>query len=315
MTYAACQSPDTSDNPCPEAVELVVLPRTGDIGGFEVKRALPSQDKRMVGPFVFWDQMGPGKFDAGVGLDVRPHPHIGLSTVTFLFDGTMGHKDSLGNDLVIAPGAVNLMTAGKGIVHSERSDPASRAVASELYGIQSWLALPADQAEVDPAFDHYPADTIPVIDKDGVIITVIIGMAYGATSPVKMAHPTLYLETKLPAGTTLPLEIRYEERALYVVEGEIEIDGSRFGESQLVVIKPGAALDYKAKSDAHVMVLGGDTMDGPRLLWCNFVGTSKDRIRQAAIDWEAGRFPGVPGDDEEFIPLPPISGLEAIKDL
>ena len=299
----------------PDSVALVVLPRTGDIGGFEVKRALPSQGKRMVGPFVFWDQMGPGTFGAGQGLDVRPHPHIGLSTVTYLFRGSMAHKDSLGNDLVIQPGQVNLMTAGKGIVHSERSDPDSRAVPSELYGIQSWLALPKDQAECDPAFDHYPASDIPKKAEKGVSITQIMGSAFGLTSPVKMAHPTLYAETLLEKDAWLELAPDYAERALYIVEGEIEIDGTVFGESQLVVLKEGESITYTAISDAHVMVLGGDTMDGPRLLWWNYVGTSKDRIRQAAIDWEAGRFPTVPSDDEEFIPLPDLGPLEAMKDL
>lgn len=313
MSYHECESADKGENKCPEAVEMVIMPRTGDIGGFEVMRALPAKDRRMVGPFVFWDQMGPGEFGPGVGLDVRPHPHIGLSTVTWLFDGTMGHKDSLGNDLVIQPGEVNLMTAGHGIVHSERSDPESRATDSRLYGIQSWLALPKDKAEIDPAFNHYGRSDIPAISGEGYEGSVIMGEAYGASSPVLQHWPTLYVELRSEAGARIPVDTTYEERALYVVEGTVEIDGTSFGPSSLVVLKPGEAFDAVTSEDSLVMLLGGAPMDGPRYIWWNFVSHDKERIKQAGEAWNAGEFPKVPGDEVEFIPLPDMALLDRMK--
>ena len=303
----------TKADKIPDSVDIVVLPKTGDIGGFTVQRALPSAEKRMVGPFVFWDQMGPGDFAPGKGLDVRPHPHIGLSTVTYLFRGSMAHKDSLGNDLVIRPGQVNLMTAGRGIVHSERSDAAARAEQSELYGIQSWIALPKHLEETDPAFDHYPAEDIPKTRKEGVNLTVIMGEAFGLKSPVKTTWPTLYCEALMPIGTTLEIDTRYQERALYIVEGGLSLDLTEFAAGQLVVLKPGETVPVEATADSRVMILGGDTMDGPRLLWWNFVGTSKDQIRDAAKRWQNDAFDPVPCDDQERIPLPAIAGLEALK--
>lgn len=313
MSYHECGSEEANETACPQAVELVITPRTGDIGGFEVKRALPAKDRRMVGPFVFWDQMGPGAFAPGKGLDVRPHPHIGLSTVTWLFDGSIGHKDSLGNDMVIQPGEVNLMTAGKGIVHSERSDPDARAGQSVLYGIQSWLALPKDQAEIDPAFYHYGASEMPKIEGSGYTGTVIMGEAYGASSPVIQHAPTLYVELRLEEGAELPVSDTYEERALYVVEGSIEIDDATFGASELVVLKPGEALTIRATAQSLVMLLGGAPMDGPRYIWWNFVSHDKERIKEAGKAWTARHFPEVPGDTEEFIPLPDMDVLDRMK--
>jgi len=312
MSYSDCDEATHKAPAACEVIELVVTPRVSDIGNFEVMRALPNAKKRMVGPFIFWDQMGPGDFAPGQGLDVRPHPHIGLSTVTYLFSGSMAHKDSLGNDLVITPGEVNLMTAGKGITHSERSDPASRAAQSDLFGIQSWLALPKDQAEIDPSFLHYAADDIPKFELDGVQGAVIMGTAYGQTSPVKTYWETLYVSAEMNAGAILPVSGKTEERAIFVVGGEVELRGDVFHATQLIVLKPGDDVTITAKTDAKVMLLGGAAMDGPRYIWWNFVSHDKDRIKEAARAWEAGEFPKV-ADDPEFIPLPDPKPIDHLK--
>jgi len=314
VSYTPCAEADDRAPTCPNSIDMVIIPRTGDIGGFEVMRALPSAKKRMVGPFVFWDQMGPGHFAAGKGLDVRPHPHIGLSTVTYLFEGAMGHKDSLGNDLVIHPGAVNLMTAGKGIVHSERSDPESRAAEADLFGIQSWLALPQDLAEIEPSFTHYPAADIPSKSENGADVTVIMGSAFGLTSPVKTHWETLYAALDMDAGASLDIAADTAERALYVVSGTISIAGEAFPEAELIVLRTGAEVTVTAADGpVKVMLLGGAPMDGPRYIWWNFVSHSKDRIKAAAEAWQNGDFPKVAGDAEEFIPLPDIDAIQRLK--
>ncbi len=289
---------------CPKTVEMVIIPRTGDIGNFEVKRALPFKNKRMVGPFIFWDQMGPGEFLTGQGVDVRPHPHIGLSTVTYLFDGTMDHKDSLGNNMRIVPGDVNLMTAGSGIVHSERTGADVRKGPSRLYGIQSWIAQPKEHENGPPAFDHTGKEDLPTFEAEGARGRVILGNFQGVKSPVKTQWDTLYVDIHLSGGSTVNIPKTTEERALYVVQGDIEIGGMTYPPEQMLVLRPGDEVTIKALSNVRLMLLGGATMDGPRLIWWNFVASSKERLEQAREDWQEGRFAKVPGDEEEFIPLP-----------
>ncbi len=286
-----------------DPIRTIVVPRTSDIGNFEVRRALPSREVRMVGPFVFFDQMGPGEFLTDQGLDVRPHPHIGLATVTYLFSGRVMHRDSLGTALPIEPGAMNLMTAGRGIAHSERTPEADRKGASRLYGIQAWVALPRDQEERAPAFAHHAAETLPVVAADGARVRVIAGAAYGAVSPVPEASPTLYCDVALDQGARLPVDPGYEERALYLVEGAVRIAGITHAAGQLLVLRPGDGITVEALAPVRLMLLGGEPMDGPRHIWWNFVASSRERIEAAKADWKAGRFAPVPGD-AEYIPLP-----------
>jgi redox-sensitive bicupin YhaK (pirin superfamily) len=292
-------------------LETIVVPRTHDLGGgFEVRRALPHRDRRMVGPFVFLDQMGPHVFEAGTGIDVRPHPHIGLSTVTYLLEGEISHRDSLGTVQDIRPGAVNWMTAGKGIVHSERTGPQVRAQGSTLYGLQCWVALPKAKEENDPSFSHIGAGELPIVDGDGASARIIAGEYFGKRAPVPVESPLFYVDLALQPGARIGLPAEYPEQALYVVEGTLDLgrDGS-FGPGQLLVLKPGAALTLAAGNGggARVMLLGGEPMDGPRYLTWNFVSSSADRIEQAKEDWREMRFPKVPGETE-FIPLPDLPG-------
>ncbi len=287
------------------AVQTQVIPRTSDIGQMEVKRALPSRERRSVGSFVFWDQMGPGELIAGVGIDVRPHPHIGLSTLTYLFKGHMQHRDSLGNDMVIGPEAVNLMTAGSGIVHSERSDAHSRAAQSTLFGIQSWLALPKSLEEQAPVFSPYEASDIPAFEDDHVQGRLIMGALQGMTSPVAFPAENLYLDLVMSAGGVFEIPSTLEERAVYAASGAIRLDGLDYPSETLLVLTPGRAVRLEASEDARVLVFGGEPLDGPRHLWWNFVSSSKDRIEQAKDDWQAGRFDQVPGETE-WIPLPDV---------
>jgi redox-sensitive bicupin YhaK (pirin superfamily) len=293
------------------AIETVVVPRTHDLGdGFNVRRALPHKDRRMVGPFVFLDQMGPHVFNPGTGIDVRPHPHIGLSTVTYLLSGAISHRDSLGTVQDIRPGEVNWMTAGKGIVHSERTGPQDRASGSMLAGLQCWVALPRAKEEIDPSFTHFGADQLPVEEGEGVSARIIAGEYFGRRSPVPAESPMFYVDLVLQPGARLTLPAEYPEQALYVVEGTLDLgrDGS-FAAGQLVVLKPGARLTVGAGGGkgARVMLLGGEPMDGPRYLTWNFVSSSEERIEQAKEDWRAQRFAHVPGETE-FIPLPDLPG-------
>lgn len=285
-------------------IDTVIVPRTRDLGdGFEVRRALPHAQRRMVGPFVFWDQMGPVALTAGRGLDVRPHPHIGLATVTYLFAGEILHRDSLGSVQPILPGAVNWMTAGRGIVHSERTPPHVRSTGGRLSGIQSWVALPEGEEECAPAFTHYGADRLPVIEGDGARITLIAGQLYGARSPVRTASETVYADVALQQGARIAIPADQEERALYVVEGQVELAGRSCADGELVVLHRGSEPVAQATTPSRLMVFGGASMDGPRHIWWNFVSSSRQRIEQAKEDWRAGRFPPVP-DETEFIPLP-----------
>ncbi len=304
MSQLPADDPILGDARSCEAIEKVIVPRSHDLGGFQVRRALPAIGQRMVGPFIFFDQMGPAEFHLGEGLDVRPHPHIGLSTVTYLFDGEIMHRDSLGTALAIKPGAVNLMTAGRGIVHSERTGMEARATGPKLYGIQAWLALPKTHEEVAPEFKHHGAGDLPRIVEGGKRISLIMGSAYGQTSPVKFPWDALYAEAVLSPGAILPLDPDYDERAIYIVSGKVDIAGDEFGAGQLLVFKPGDRISILAIDQSRVMIVGGEPMDGPRNIWWNFVSSSKERIEQAKQEWKTGRFDTVPGDESEFIPLP-----------
>lgn len=286
-------------------VAFVVAPKPRDLGdNFMVRRALPAVEKRMVGPFIFWDEFGPARFQPGHGLDVRPHPHIGLATVTYLFEGEIFHRDTLGSALSVKPGDVNWMNAGRGIAHSERTPPDLRATGSPIAGIQSWVALPRTHEESAPAFAHHDASELPLIEEEGRRVRVIAGKLFGETSPLATAWETLYADVQLDAGASLPLDANTEERALYLVSGAIEIAGDRFEPGRLLVLRPGDALSVRAEAPARFMLLGGAAMDGPRHIWWNFVSSSKERIEQAKADWRNGRFGVVPGDEAEFIPLP-----------
>ena len=285
------------------ALETIVVPRPRDIGGFEVRRLLPSPVRRNIGPFVFFDQMGPAELAAGFGMDVRPHPHIGLATVTYLFEGTIVHRDSLGSVQAIEPGAVNWMTAGCGIVHSERSDNELRKGREKLYGIQIWVALPKQYEETDPDFTHYPADLLPKIDGEGKIVRIIAGSLFGKTSPVQTFSQLFYADAAVERGASLVLSEDYEERAIYLLEGDIEIHGQKFEPGRLLVFSSGDEITIKGISAARFVLFGGELLDSPRHVWWNFVSSSRTRIEQAKSDWKSGRFAPVPGDSE-FIPLP-----------
>ena len=287
-----------------EAIEQVIVPRARGLGGFSVRRALPAAGKQMVGPFIFLDQMGPAEFLIGSGIDVRPHPHIGLATVTYLFDGEIVHRDSLGSALAIKPGELNLMSAGRGIVHSERTSAEQRAKGPRLFGIQAWAALPKSHEEGMPAFAHHDAGELPRIAADGKTVRVIMGSLYGKASPAAFPHPAFYAEAVLAPGAVLPLDPDYDERAVFIASGAIDIAGEAFAAGRLLVFRPGDRISILALSQARLMLLGGEPMDGPRHIWWNFVSSSKDRIDVAKADWKAKRFSLVPGDASEFIPLP-----------
>ena len=304
MSWQPCDDPKFGDALSSDAVEQVIVPRVRDLGGFEVRRALPSAAKQMVGPFIFFDQMGPAEFLIGNGIDVRPHPHIGLATVTYLFDGGLMHRDSLGTELEIKPGELNLMTAGRGIVHSERTSQAARTTDSRLFGIQAWAALPKAHEEGTPAFAHYDAAALPRITGEGKTVRLVMGALYGETSPAEFPHDCFYAEAVLAPGAVLPLDADYDERAVFIVSGEVDIAGQTFGRGRLLVFRPGDRISILATSNTRLMLVGGEPMDGPRHIWWNFVSSSKDRIDAAKADWKAGRFAPVPTDDKEFIPLP-----------
>lgn len=292
------------------ALELVVIPRTRDLGdGFEVRRALPTTQRRMVGPFVFFDQMGPHLFAAGTGLDVRPHPHIGLATVTYLFDGEILHRDSLQTVQPIRPGEVNWMTAGRGIVHSERTASAIRTRDSSLFGLQCWVALPKRHEETDPSFAHFKAHELPQEEGEGIIAKVIAGRFFGRQSPVPVLSDMFYVDVQMEQAATLAIPPDYDEQAIYIVEGKLDLgnDGS-FEAGQLLVLKPGKTVTVTALSGpARLMLLGGEPMDGPRAVVWNFVSSSAERLEQAKEDWRHQRFPSIAGESE-WIPFPDQSG-------
>jgi redox-sensitive bicupin YhaK (pirin superfamily) len=284
-----------------DSIERLIRPQTKDLGEFTVRRVLPAVERRMVGPFIFFDHMGPAEFPPGKGIAVRPHPHIGIATITYLFEGEIIHRDSLGYVQPIRAGAVNLMAAGRGIVHSERAGD-DLDTTSRLHGIQSWMALPSGQEEMAPEFLHYGDDSIPEIEVDGVTVRVIMGTVFGAASPVRCYSPTLYLECRLPAGSSLDLPAACPEMAAYVLDGRIGIGAGNCGGGVMAVASPGRGLKIAALQDSRVMVIGGEPV-GERHIWWNFVSSSKARIAQARADWHEGKFQPVPGETE-FIPLP-----------
>ena len=283
-------------------IELLIEPAEKDLGEFTVRRALPDKRRQRVGPFIFFDHMGPAEFPPGTGVNVRSHPHIGLATITCLFEGEILHRDSLGYVQPIRPGEINWMTAGKGIVHSEKVSPELLASGQKLHGLQTWVALPIEHEETEPRFEHYSADGIPVLDQKGAKITVVIGTAYGKTSPVKAASETLYVEIKLEPGASINLP-EAEELGVYVISGNIELDGQAISGGVLAVLKNGASASVSAAGGAHLMICGGDTLEGDRIVWWNFVCSSRERLEQAKRDWKAGNFDDVPGEPD-FIPLP-----------
>lgn len=284
-------------------IELIIEPRVQDLGGFSVRRLLPHARRRHVGPFVFLDHMGPAQFEPGHGIDVRPHPHIGLATVTYLYAGDIMHRDSLGTERVIRPGDVNWMTAGRGIVHSERTPPAYRKSGGPLHGLQLWVALPLSAEDGAPDFQHHPAATLPVFTQDQARMRLIAGTLYGRQAPVRTASPLFYAEAQLTDGSELTLSDEHAERAVYAVEGAAEIDGQPLAAGQLAVLKPGGRPGLKARGQTLLMLLGGPPLDGERLLWWNFVASTPERIRAAQQRWADQAFDKVPGETE-FIPLP-----------
>lgn len=304
MSFFPGQDPAPGNAASCDAVELMVIPRTSDLGGFEVRRALPSAKRRLVGPFIFFDRFGPAILRAGQALDVRPHPHIGLSTVTYLYDGSIRHRDSLGTAMVIEPGDVNLMTAGRGIVHSERSPEELRGPPLSISGIQTWLALPDALEETDPGFENTRREALPEIAESGFRARIVMGEFHGARSPVRLDHETVYVDLRLSPGGRIPIPASVEERAIYVIDGTIEIAGDRFEADRLLVLRPSDEIVVTSGDHAHIVLLGGAPLGSERHIWWNFVSSSRERIEQAKEEWKSRRFAIVPGDEEDFIPLP-----------
>ena len=282
----------------------IIPPREHDLGGFVVRRAVPSIEARSVGPFVFVDHMGPALFEPGRGIDVRPHPHIGLATVTYLWDGALRHRDTLGSLQDILPGDVNWMTAGRGIAHSERTPPDPRADGHRIHGMQTWVALPKPDEEVEPSFHHHPAATLPELERAGTRLRVIAGRGFGMESPVRVHAETFNVAVDLAADAELDIAAEAPERALYVLQGEAQLDGADIPEKHLVLLDAGTRHRLRAKTPLKAMLFGGEPLDGRRHMWWNFVSSSKERIEQAKRDWDEGRFGLIPGDSEERIPLP-----------
>jgi redox-sensitive bicupin YhaK (pirin superfamily) len=303
MSFQPAPEPTiAADAPNP-SVDIVLVPRVRDIGGFSVRRVLPSSRRKMVGPFIFLDQMGPAIFDPGIGPDVRPHPHIGLATVTYLFEGALLHRDRVGSVQTIEPEAVNWMSAGRGIAHSERTPADVRARGGHVFGLQMWVALARAQEESDPRFIHHDRDALPVIHDDGRTIRIVTGSYGGVVAPSSSVWETVLVDARLEAGARLPISTHHDERAVFVAEGNVDVAGQQFDAGPLVVLKPGEPVTVTALAPSRVVLLGGEPMDGPRHIWWNFVSSSKERIEQAKADWQAGRFAPVP-DETEFVPLP-----------
>jgi redox-sensitive bicupin YhaK (pirin superfamily) len=310
MSWNPILDPKTPIGDAVESIETVIVPRARDLGDFEVRRALPAPKRQMVGPFIFFDQMGPAEFLTGQGIDIRPHPHIGLSTVTYLYKGKFHHRDSLGTNQWIEPGAVNLMTAGNGVTHSERVDEHALKKPYEMFGIQTWIALPESREDGPAAFVHASADSLPVLRGEGKSVRLILGSAYGETAPVETPSEIFYADAVLESGASIPLPENHEDRGVYVVAGDITVAGQVFEAGRMMVFRPGDAISLKAgAAGARIMLLGGATLEGPRHIWWNFVASSRDRIEAAkeawrAGDWMNGRFRLPADDDQEFVPLP-----------
>jgi hypothetical protein len=310
MSWLACPDPEPvlGDPTSVDAVETIIVPRAVDLGEMTVRRALPSVERQMVGPFIFFDQMGPAEFLTDQGIDVRPHPHINLATVTYLLEGQILHRDSLGTTQAITPGDVNWMRAGRGIVHSERTAPELKRTGQRLFGLQTWVALPEAMEESDPAFMHHGVGELPFAEESGMTMRVVAGSTHGLTSPLKTASETLFADISLAPGARLTVQPTHEERALYVLTGAAWIDGARHEAGTLMVLRPGAAVDVAADGQTRLMLFGGEPMEGPRYIWWNFVSSRRERIEAAKEEWRRGRFETVPGDEKDFIPLPQSIG-------
>ena len=310
MSWNPALDPSIPTGDMVDAIETVIAPRARDLGGFEVRRALPSAKRQMVGPFIFFDQIGPVEFLSGEGIDIRPHPHIGLATVTYLLDGRLHHRDSLGSDQWITPGAVNWMSAGHGITHSERTDGDLRQTGQRMSGIQTWVALPKDQEDGAASFTHVGAEALPVLEAENKTVRLVLGDAWGARAPLELPSEMFYADAQLGPHAGLPLPDNHEDRGVYVLEGSVTVAGQRFEAGQMLVFRPGDKISVHAEGrGARLMILGGATLEGPRYIWWNFVASSKERIDAAreawrAGDWAHGRFRLPPHDDEEFIPAP-----------
>jgi redox-sensitive bicupin YhaK (pirin superfamily) len=310
MSWNPAFVPGCPDEIGVDAIETLIIPRARDLGGFEVMRALPAPKRQMVGPFIFFDQAGPAEFLTGKGIDIRPHPHIGLGTVTYLYRGDFHHRDSIGSDQVILPGAVNWMVAGKGVTHSERTSAPARQGPHSLYGIQTWIALPEDREEMEPSFEHHGTETLPRIEAEGIDARLILGDAYGGKAPATLYSETFYLDVTLSPGARFPLPDDHEDRGIYVTEGSVGIAGQMFEAGRMMVFRPGDRITVAAgPQGARLMALGGATLDGPRFIWWNFVASSRDRIEVAKEEWRAarwgeGKFDLPPDDRDEFTPLP-----------
>lgn len=310
MSWNPALEPGCPDDIGIDAIETLIIPRARDLGSFEVRRALPAPKRQMVGPFIFFDQAGPAEFITGQGVDVRPHPHIGLATVTYLYRGEFQHRDSLGTNQMILPSAVNWMVAGRGVTHSERTSEATRKAPHSLFGIQTWVALPAKDEETAPTFEHHGKESLPAFDADGVNLRLILGRAYGKTAPAKVFSDTFYADVIMRPKSLLPLPDDHEDRGLYVSEGSVSIAGQEFEAGRMMVFRPGDKITVAAgERGARLMILGGATLEGPRYIAWNFVSSSKERLEEAKqqwrrADWGKGRFDLPPGDRGEFIPLP-----------
>ncbi|WP_304617822.1 pirin family protein [Paracoccus sp. (in: a-proteobacteria)] len=310
MSWNPALTPGCPNDVGAEAIETLIIPRARDLGGFEVRRALPAPRRQMVGPFIFFDQMGPAEFLTDQGIDVRPHPHIGLGTVTYLYRGSFQHRDSTGADQIITPGALNWMVAGRGVTHSERSPDTVRAGPSSLLGIQTWIALPEEAEDIAPSFEHHAADALPEIRDQGVTARLILGDAYGERAPATMHSETFYLDVALQARARFPLPDNHEDRGLYITEGSVSVAGQEFEAGRMMVFRPGDRITVQAGDrGARLMALGGATLNGPRHIWWNFVASSRERIEEAKRQWREGRwgeglFDLPVGDRDDHIPLP-----------
>lgn len=310
MSWNPMLTPDDHAAASPDAIAAVIVPRMHDLGGLQVRRALPSSQRQMVGPFIFFDQAGPAEFLTGQGVDIRPHPHIGLGTVTYLYRGDFHHRDSLGSDQIIRPGALNWMVAGRGVTHSERTSANARSGPHSLFGLQTWVALPLEQEDRAPCFEHHDAASLPEAEAEGVRLRLILGRAYGLRAPASVFTDMFYADAQLAPGARLPMPHDHEDRGLYVVEGAVEVAGERFEAGRMLVFRPGDAIVAKADAEgARLMLLGGAALEGPRFVWWNFVASSRERIAHAKEEWKRGAwgqglFDLPPGDRSEFIPLP-----------
>jgi len=304
MSRRDTAEPNCTECTSTEAIDVVIDARSRSIGGFTVRRLLPSRARRLVGPFVYLDHMGPLTLAPGDGADVPPHPHIGLATVTWLLEGQLMHRDSLGSQQLIRPGDLNWMTAGSGVAHSERTPTPLRRGGSTLHGLQLWVALPRSHEESEPDFTHYPASKLQTFEHEGARVRVLAGRAFGRDSPVRTASPLFFVDLSVPAGGELSVPDDYAERAVYVVDGTIDCGPQRAESGRMLVLAEGAPVTIRAESDARLVMLGGAPLDGPRHIFWNFVSSSKERIERAKQDWKMGRFASIPGDDEERVPLP-----------